>query len=154
MIVLIRTSSLLTSLFLIAFCAAALVAMRRPSAASLSFCCCSSLSGLAAAPWDEKVAGKWIWKKGHSETVKIKKQQQPLQPPPFLQWHRPAVLQQIGACVSSPGLTLPQHPSWWHWQDQRWPGRGYEPDEPSHLWWKWAKWNIFVIYYWWGFIIS
>lgn len=46
------TSSLLTSRFLIAFCAAALVAMRRPSAASRNFCCCSSLSGFAAAPWD------------------------------------------------------------------------------------------------------
>lgn len=44
------TSSLLTSRFLIAFCAAALVAMRRPSAASRNFCCCSSLSGFAAAP--------------------------------------------------------------------------------------------------------
>lgn len=46
----VLTSSLLTSLFLMAFCAAALVAMRRPSAASRSLCCCSSLSGLAAAP--------------------------------------------------------------------------------------------------------
>lgn len=45
-----RTSSLLTRRFLIAFCAAALVAIRRPSAASRSFCCCSSLSGFAAAP--------------------------------------------------------------------------------------------------------
>ena len=48
------TSSLLTSLFLMAFCAAALVAMRSPSAASRSFCCCSSLSGLAAAPCECK----------------------------------------------------------------------------------------------------
>lgn len=40
----------LHQLFLMAFCAAALVLpMRRPSAASRS-CCCSSLSGLAAAP--------------------------------------------------------------------------------------------------------
>lgn len=44
------TSRLLMSRFLIAFCAAALVAIRKPSAASRSFCCCSSLSGLAAAP--------------------------------------------------------------------------------------------------------
>lgn len=53
------TSSLLTSRFLIAFCAAALVAMRRPSAASRNFCCCSSLSGFAAAPWGEMHAGHY-----------------------------------------------------------------------------------------------
>lgn len=45
------TSSLLISFFLIAFCAAALVATLRPSAASLNFCCWSSFSGYAAAPW-------------------------------------------------------------------------------------------------------
>lgn len=45
------TSSLCTSFFLMAFWAAALVAMRSPSAASRSRCCCSSLSGWAAAPW-------------------------------------------------------------------------------------------------------
>ena len=44
------TSRRCTSFFLMAFCAAALVAMRRPSAASRSRCCCSSLSGWAAAP--------------------------------------------------------------------------------------------------------
>ena len=44
------TSSLCTSFFLMAFWAAALVAMRSPSAASRSRCCCSSLSGWAAAP--------------------------------------------------------------------------------------------------------
>ena len=45
------TSSRLTIFFLIAFWAAALVATRRPSAASLSLCCWSSFSGLAAAPY-------------------------------------------------------------------------------------------------------
>lgn len=39
------TSSLLTSFFFIAFWAAALVATRSPSAASLSLCCWSSFSG-------------------------------------------------------------------------------------------------------------
>lgn len=39
------TSSLLTSFFLIAFWAAAFVATRSPSAASLSLCCWSSFSG-------------------------------------------------------------------------------------------------------------
>lgn len=44
------TSSLLMSFFLMAFWAAALVATRNPSAASLSLCCWSSFSGYAAAP--------------------------------------------------------------------------------------------------------
>lgn len=44
------TSSLLMSFFLMAFWAAALVATRNPSAASLSLCCRSSFSGYAAAP--------------------------------------------------------------------------------------------------------
>lgn len=44
------TSSLLTSFFLMAFWAAAFVATRNPSAASLSLCCWSSFSGYAAAP--------------------------------------------------------------------------------------------------------
>lgn len=51
-----RTSSLLTSFFFIAFCAAAFVATRKPSAASRSRCCWSSFSGLAAAPWQHKCA--------------------------------------------------------------------------------------------------
>lgn len=37
-----------------AFWAAALVATRSPSAASLSLCCWSSFSGYAAAPWEHK----------------------------------------------------------------------------------------------------
>lgn len=45
------TSSLFISFFLMAFWAAALVATRNPSAASLSLCCWSSFSGYAAAPW-------------------------------------------------------------------------------------------------------
>lgn len=44
------TSNLLTIFFLMAFCAAAFVATRSPSAASLRRCCWSSFSGLAAAP--------------------------------------------------------------------------------------------------------
>lgn len=48
------TSSLCTSFFLMAFWAAALVAMRSPSAASRRRCCCSSLSGWAAAPCGEQ----------------------------------------------------------------------------------------------------
>lgn len=61
------TSSLFISFFLMAFWAAALVATRNPSAASLSLCCWSSFSGYAAAPWKHTQGVKYSGEQGKRE---------------------------------------------------------------------------------------
>lgn len=78
----VPTSNLLTIFFLMAFCAAAFVATRSPSAASRRRCCWSSFSGLAAAPctkFQSKIQQpiSWSWR-GEYRTFKYSLLHRPL----------------------------------------------------------------------------